>query len=190
VRGASAAGLLAFVLGCATAPRASPAEGYARALDAGQLDAAYALTSPSFQAQVSAAQFRERFADPAARKARALAVREGLSELARAAPELFAEDATEAPQAVILQFAKAVRAGAFDEARRYLSAALRQRYSGEELSRDFRAEPSATARLERAVVAAEGIPVKEGGTVRFPLAGGGAVVVVREGAGWKLDALE
>lgn len=188
MRAALAAGLLAC--GCTTPPKASPAEAYARALEAGQLDAAYALTTPSFQAQLSAAQFRERFADPAARRARAEAVRGGLAELTRAAPELFGQDATEAPEAVVLQFAKAIQAGDFDEARRCLSASLRQRYSVEALSRDFRAEPTALARLDRAVVAAEGVPLREGDTVRFPLKSGGGVVVVREGAGWKLEALE
>jgi hypothetical protein len=179
-----------LLLACATPQAASPAESYAHALDTDQLDAAYALTTPAFRAEVSAEEFRMRFADPAARRARAAAVRDGLAELARAAPELFGEDATELPEAVILRFASATRAGHFDEAWRCLSAALRNRYSVDVLSRDFHAEPTAAARLERAVLAAEGIPVREGKTVRFPLAGGGAVVVLQENDSWKLEALE
>jgi hypothetical protein len=177
-------------LGCASTRPVSPAEGYAHALETGQLDAAYAFTTPSFQSQVSQEQFRARFADAAVRNARAAAVRRGLAELAQAAPELFGKDTTEAPEAVILHFATAIRAAHFDEGWRCLSAALRKRYSVEGLAQDFRAEPTASARLERAVLAAEGIPVTEGDTVRFPLPGGGAVVVVRERDGWKLEALE
>jgi hypothetical protein len=178
------------LLGCASTGPTPPAEGYAHALETGQLDAAYALTTPAFQSQLSLEQFRVRFSDPAARSARAAAVREGLAELAQAAPELFGKDATEAPEAIILHFATAIRAAHFDEGWRCLSAALRKRYSVEGLAQDFRAEPAASARLERAVLAAEGIPVRDADTVRFPLPGGGSVVVVRERDGWKLEALE
>jgi hypothetical protein len=178
------------LLGCATASPASSAEAYAQALETGQLDKAYALTTPAFRSQLSEQQFRVRFSDPSARTARAAAVRQGLAELAQAAPELFGTDATEAPEAVILRFVSAVRVQDFDQAWRCLSAPLRQRYSVEGLSRDFHAEPSAAARLERAVQAAEGIPLRAGETVRFPSAGGGAVVVVHERDGWRLEALE
>ncbi len=178
------------LLGCATSQAVSPAEAYARALDAGRLDSAYSLTTASFQARVTPEEFHARYADPAARRARAAAVREGLAELARAAPELFGEDAGERPGAVILRFASAVHAGHFDDAWRCLSAELRQRYSVEALSRDYHAEPAATARLERAVLAAEGTPVTQGDAVRFALAGGGAVLVLRQSDGWKLAALE
>jgi hypothetical protein len=178
------------VLGCASQPPVSRAESYARALEADQLDRAYALTTPAFQAQLSAEQFRARLADSAARQARAAAVRDGLAELAQAAPELFGTDASERPQAVILRFVTAVRSGQFDDAWRCLSVGLRARYTPDSLARDFRTEPSAGARLEGAVVAAEGIAVKEGDTVRFPLPEGGAVVVLREKEGWRLAALE
>jgi len=89
-----------------------------------------------------------------------------------------------------LRFVSAVRASRFDEAWRCLSVGLRKRYSVDALAQDFRAEPGAPARLERAALAAEGIPVREADTVRFPLPGGGAVVVVREREGWKLESLE
>ena len=178
------------LLGCAGAQSSSPAQSYLAALDSGQLDAAYALTSPAFRDQVSADEFRARFSDPAARAARAAAVRDGLAELARAAPELFGKDVTEAPEAVILRFVAAVRAGHFEKAWACLSATLRKRYSAELLSQDFYAEPSASARLERALLAAEGVPAKDGQRVRFPVAGGGAVVVLQEQDGWKLEALE
>ncbi|MGO9831895.1 MAG: hypothetical protein ACLPJH_17310 [Myxococcaceae bacterium] len=182
--------LLSVLLGCATAQPSSPAQAYLAALDSGQLDAAYALTSPAFRAQVSGEEFRARFADPAARQARAAAVREGLAELARAAPELFGMDETEVPEAVILRFVAAVRAGNFEQACACLSATLRQRYSAELLRVDFHAEPSAAERLERAAVAAQGIPVRDGTRVSFPVPGGGAVVVVQEQEGWKLEALQ
>jgi hypothetical protein len=191
VRGRCGAALATLgLLGCASARPVSPAEAYAQALETDQLDKAYALTTPSFQSQVSEQQFRVRFSDASARTARAAAVRQGLAELAQAAPELFGTDGTELPEAVILRFVSAVRAQHFEEAWRCLSAPLRQRYSVEGLSRDFHAEPTATARLERAVKAAEGIPVRAGDTVRFPSAGGGAVIVVHEGDGWRLEALE
>ncbi len=177
-------------LACASTGPESSARGYAHALETNQLDAAYALTTPAFQSQVSLEQFRVRFSDPAARSARAAAVRGGLAGLAQAAPELFGQDATEAPEAVILRFVAAIRASHFEEAWRCLSAALRGRYSVEGLAQDFRSEPNAPARLERAALAAEGIPVREANSVRFPLPGGGAVVVVQEGDGWKLASLE
>ena len=182
--------VLLAVLGCATASTPSPAEAYARALDAGQLEAAYALTTPAFRTQVSEEQFRARFADPAVRAARAAAVREGMGALARAAPELFGSPASERPLEVVLRFAAAVRAGHFDQARSCLGATLRERYTAELLARDYRSVPTAAARLERALVAVEGVPVVDGDAVRFPLSGGGAVVVRREPDGWKLEALE
>jgi len=178
------------LLGCATSPPVPPAQAYAQALEHGQLDAAYALTTPAFRAQVSPEAFQARFADPAARQARAAAVRGGLAALAEAAPELYGRDGTEAPQAVILRFVAAVRAGRFEEARGCLTAALRRRYSAELLAADFREEAGASARLERAVLAAEGTPMKEEDRVRFSVGGGGAVVVVREAQGWRLQALE
>jgi hypothetical protein len=177
-------------LGCATARPPSPAEAYAQALDAGQLEAAYALTTPAFRAQVSEGQFRARFADPSARAARATAVRDGMGALARAAPELFGEPAAERPVEVVLRFGAAVRAGDFDQARTCLGAALRDRYTAELLARDYRSVPTAVALLDRALVAVEGVPVVDGDAVRFPLSGGGAVVVRREPDGWKLEALE
>lgn len=178
-------------LACATpAPPPSAAQAYVQALEAGHLDTAYALTAPAFRAQVSPAAFQARFADPAARAARAAAVRTGLAELERSAPELYGQVATEAPEAVILQFAAAVRAGRFEEARSCLAAPLRSRYSPALLAEDFAAEPGATARLGRATLAAEGVPIQQGDQVRFPLGNGGAVVVVREADGWRLLALE
>jgi hypothetical protein len=184
------AALVVLFFGCTTPAPPSPAQAYAQELEAAHLDAAYALTSPAFRAQVSAEEFRLRFADPAARQARATAVKEGLSELARAAPELFGGASAELPEAVVLRFATAVRAGHFDQAWRCLSAALRQRYSPETLSRDFSTEPTGASRLEQATRAAEGIAVREGNSVRFPLPGGGAVVVLQESDGWRLGALE
>jgi hypothetical protein len=181
---------LLALLGCATTSTPSPAEAYARALDAGQLETAYALTTPAYRAQVTEEQFRVRFADPAARAARAAAVRDGMGALARAAPELFGPPAAERPVEVVLRFATAVRAGHFDQARNCLGAALRERYTAELLERDYRSLPSAAARLERALVAVEGLPVVDGEAVRFPVSGGGAVVVRREPDGWKLEALE
>jgi hypothetical protein len=178
------------LLSCATARPVSSAEAYAQALEAGQLDKAYALTTPSFQSQVTEHQFRERFSDIQARAARVAAVREGMAQLSQAAPELFGTDTTELPEAVILRFVSAVRAQHFEEAWHCLSAPLRARYSVDGLTQDFRAEPAASARLERAVQAAEGIPVKTGDSVRFPTSSGGAVIVVRERDGWRLEALE
>jgi len=186
---ARCAALLALA-GCAQAPGPSTAEAYARALEAGKLDQAYRLTAPAFQAQVSESDFKARFSDPAARAARAAAVRGGVADLTRAAPEVFGPAAADRPAEVVVRFAAAVRAGRFDQAWELLSLPLRTRYTPELLSRDFRAEPAAAARLERAVVAVEGVPVREGPTVRYPLGGGGAVVLFQEPGGWRLEALE
>lgn len=185
-RRAAALALLALS-GCATGPAAPRAEAYLEALRAGRLDAAYALTSPAYRATVSSEQFRLRFADAEGRQAHATAVEEGL---ARAAPELFGTASAEAPGAIVLRFSAAVRAGRFEEAWRCLSAPLRTRYSVEALSRDYALEPSARARLDRAARAAEAAGVREGNTVRFPVDGGGAVLVVEEKDGWRLGALE
>jgi hypothetical protein len=178
------------VLGCAMPGPASPAEAYARALDAGRLDAAYALTTTNFRATVSSEEFHARYPDAATRSARARAVREGLAELARAAPELYGAEATERPEAVILRFASAIHASDFEEAWRCLGADLQKRYTVDSLSRDFRAEPGANSRLSRALLAAEGTPTRDGDTLRFPVAGGGAVTVLHQSDGWRLEALE
>jgi hypothetical protein len=186
---AAGAGVLVLAA-CARAPGPSTAEAYARALEADRLDQAYRLTTPPFQAQVGELEFRARFSDPAARAARAAAVRAGMTDLVRAAPELFGPAAADRPAEAVVRFAAAVRAGRFDQAWELLSLPLRARYTPELLSRDFRAEPTATARLERALVAVEGVPVGEGATVRYPLGGGGAVVLLHEPGGWRLEALE
>jgi len=151
------------------------------------LEAAYALTTSAFQAEVSLADFRRQFSDEATRTAHTLAIEEGL---ARAAPELFASAPVDAPAGIVHRFSAAVQAGHFEEAWRCLSSAQRARYSVEALARDFAAEPTAGARLQRAARAAEGPGVTEGSTVRFLVAGGGAVCVVRESDGWRLAALE
>lgn len=177
-------------LGCAVPRPASPAAAYAHALDAGQLDAAYALTTPAFRAGTSEADFRARLADPVARAARALAVRDGLGALARAAPELFEAAPAAFPGGVVIRFSAAVRAGRFDQAQACLAAGLRARYTPELLARDYRAEPAASARLERALVAVEGVPVQAGDSVRFPVGGGGSVVLRREPDGWRIESLE
>lgn len=188
MRGRRAVALALLALsGCATAPAASRAEAYLEALRAGRLDAAYALTSPAYRAKVSRDEFRLRFSDADARQAHATAVEEGL---AQAAPELFGVTTAEPPQAIVLRFTAAVRAGRFEEAWRCLSAPLRTRYSVEALSRDYALEPTARARLERAARATEAAGVREGNTVRFPVDGGGAVLLVEEKDGWRLGALE
>jgi hypothetical protein len=187
VRAAAPVLLVLALGGCATSAPSSRPEAYVQALKLGRLEAAYALTTSAFRAEVSEADFRRLFADGAARTAHAAAIEEGL---ARAAPELFLGATSDVPAGVILRFSAAVHAGHFEEAWRCLSAALRARYSVEALARDFAAEPTAAARLERAARAAEGPGVTEGSTVRFPVAGGGAASVVKESDGWRLAALE
>jgi len=188
LRAAGAGALL--LAACAQSPGPSTAEAYARALEADQLDRAYRLTTPAFQAQVGEPDFRARFSDPAARAARAAAVRAGAADLVRAAPELFGPAAADRPPEVLVRFAAAVRAGRFDQAWELLSLPLRARYTPELLSRDYRAEPTAAARLERAVVAVEGVAVVDGTTMRYPLGAGSAVVLRHEAGGWRIDALE
>jgi hypothetical protein len=181
---------LACLAACAAQTPGPSVQAYVRALEAGQLDAAYSLTTPAYRAQVSIEQFRTRFTEAAARTAHAAAVQDAQAQLSFAAPELFGPEAAPPPGATVRAFAAAVRAGNFEEAWRRLSAPLRMRYSVEALAEDFSRAPDAAARLERAVVAAEDRPVPAGTAVRFPLKGGGAVVVIEEGDGWKLQALK
>ncbi|MFP2932897.1 hypothetical protein ACLESO_48670 [Pyxidicoccus sp. 3LG] len=70
---------------CATTPRepVSIAEAYARALDEGRLQDAYALTNGSPEGEVA---FLERYSDETTRRERAAAVRTGTAMLEARAP--------------------------------------------------------------------------------------------------------
>lgn len=96
------------------------------------------------------------------------------------------------PRQIVQAFAAAVEAGRFEEAWGLLSARWRGRLTPERLAADL-AEGGALGRdrLIRARLAAStSEPSFHEGTAAFPLAEGRAVRLLREGASWRLDALE
>lgn len=102
-----------------------------------------------------------------------------------------AEAVDEGPALALAAFVAAVDGGRFDEAYGLLSGRWRARLTPERL-RDDLAEGGALAvdRLARARLAAGGSVRREGDLARFPIGDGKAVRLVREGSGWKIDALE
>ncbi len=173
---------------------------YAKALREGRIDDAHRHVEG-----VEAEAFRSRYADPAAREARAKEIDDAFST--DAAQELRAGSVTlqqqgdgvwrvqEAPPAAdaartLGEFLDASAAADFARAWSLLAAPLRARYSPERLAQDFAAEPGAQDRLSRARAAAQTSPVIEGDEARWPLGEGRAVRLVREGDGWRVAALE
>jgi len=107
--------LAALVLGCAT-PRASAPtpEAYLTALQQGDLDRAWALTSERFRTTTTLEAYRSRFADASVREAHVLAVRQ---TLAQQAPELLEQQpAGPRPADAVRSLVLAARAGQFREA--------------------------------------------------------------------------
>jgi len=89
------------------------------------------------------------------------------------------------------RFLAAAEGGRFDEARSFLAAPLRDRYSAERLKADFEAEPPAMERLARARRALSTSKATiDGATARVPLDNGRSLRAVREAGGWKIAALE
>ena len=189
----TAVAALAAVMGCAHAFRPDPAA-YAQALSQGELDRAYQLTAPGYQARVPLTQFRAEYATPKAREARALAIRRALADQAAAAPELFdgAPDQAEigAAREVLRAFVDAAEARRFGAVWQLLAAPLRARYTPERLEREFFQEPLAADRVRRAKEAAERPAERDGDSVRFPIAPGKAVVLTREADGYRIAAIE
>lgn len=182
--------LLALLLlgACATAPHGSPAESYLAALERGDLDAAWSLTSTRFRAGTDRTAFRDRLADPAARAAHVARIRAALTEVA---PELLdVPPASGEPAEAVRALVRAARARDFAEAWRWLAPSERARYSPERLGRDLQAAPGVEGRLARALVAVEHPGETAGGEIRWALPTGGAVRVVLEDGNPRVLALE
>ena len=180
--------LFLLLAACVTAPRSASAEAYLAALERNDLDTAYGMTSSRFRQGTDRAAYEARLADPAARAAHVARVRAALAE---GAPELLdvpppSGQPAEAVQALV----KAVRAGDFPEAWRWLAAPERSRYTPERLARDFQSAPGAGERLSRALAAVERPGQTTGTETRWPLPTGGAVRVVLEDGQPRVAALE
>jgi hypothetical protein len=181
--------LAALLVGCATPqPTAPTPEAYLSALQQGEVDRAWALTSERFRATTSLEAYRSRFADASVRQAHVLAVRQAL---AQQAPELLdSQPSSPLPADAVRALVRAARAGQFREAWEWLAAPERQRVTPEELEHDFREVPDVQARLARALAAVESPGESSGGETRWPLASGGAVRVVEENGQPRVASLE
>lgn len=181
--------LAALLVGCATPQATAPTpEAYLTALQQGDVDRAWALTSERFRAATSLEAYRSRFADSSVREAHVLAVRQAL---AQQAPELLDQQPPSSrPADAVRALVRAARAGQFREAWQWLAAPERQRVTPEELERDFREAPDVQARLARALAAVESPGESSGGETRWPLATGGAVRVVEESGQPRVASLE
>jgi hypothetical protein len=183
--------LLALV-GCSHVPAKGGVEAYAEALEKGDLETAWNLTSPAYQAKVSRDRFEAAMADPAVRATKAKRLHAVLAQAEVIAPELSgrASQRIEAARAALESFLSAADVRRFSEAWRWLSSDLRARYTPSSLARDFSLAPDAGDRLRRAHAAAEGAGVETGDTVSFPIAEGRAVKLVEEADGFRVAALE
>jgi hypothetical protein len=92
------------------------------------------------------------------------------------------------PHEVLAQFLAAAQAGDFGAVHELLSARWRARIDPARLASDFAAEPLARRRLERA--AAAGRLDVGAARAELPLGDAGALVLVKEAGGWRIDQLE
>jgi hypothetical protein len=98
-----------------------------------------------------------------------------------------------AARAALARFARALEGARFDEAQALLSSRWRAAYGPGRLALDFGgAGPAAREAAGRVLAAlASGAPLElRSGRARLPLDGGRAAVLVAEGGGWRVDALE
>jgi hypothetical protein len=98
-----------------------------------------------------------------------------------------------AARETLSRFAHALDAGRFEEAHALLSERWRSAYTPGRLAVDFAgAGPAAREAAGRVLAAldAGGAPELRGGTARLPLGSGRGAVLVAEGGGWRVDALE
>ncbi|MDC0707635.1 hypothetical protein POL68_04060 [Stigmatella sp. ncwal1] len=186
--------------GCATSSRGPvpTAEAYARALEENRLPQAYALTTGLPEGEPA---FRTRYADPAARRERAAAVRAGLPLLEGHAPALTMELResswrvvetlpTDEVKATLARFLNAAETTDWEKAWSLLSAPLRARYTPDRLREDFQREPLARERLRRARLALKGDVKVSGNEATFPLGAERAVRLVLEAGEYRVAAIE
>ncbi len=212
-----AASLAALVLAAACVPPKGPAatlDAYARALDAGRLDRAYALTAPAYRRKVSRAAFGAHYATPAARRQGAAAARAAATDLVVAPasdpahPVLEARGAgwgvlppqgpipspgaAAAARAAAAAFVQAVDREDFQAAYAALSGALRARYTPARLARDYRAAASAARGAVdrvRAALTGGATVVVTADRAYLPLGGGQRLRLVLEAGAWHVAAL-
>jgi hypothetical protein len=198
--------ILAMALGlvaCRTA--AGPertVEDYARALQEGRLDDAFALTSARSRDQLDRKAFDARYQDPAQRAQRAQALLASLADLRARTPEIEATregdhwrviepGADQGPREALRSFLDAAERGDFVAAYQLLATSWRQRYTPARLAADFKAEPLAKERLlrARAALAGSSAVLRESGA-EYPIGEGKAVRLVKEAGGFRVAALE
>ncbi|EAU61721.1 hypothetical protein STIAU_6577 [Stigmatella aurantiaca DW4/3-1] len=174
------------------------AEAYAKALEENRLPQAYALTTGLPEGE---AAFRSRYADPAARRERAAAVRAGLPLLEGHAPALTMERResswrvvetlpTDEVKATLARFLNAAETTDWEKAWSLLSAPLRARYTPDRLREDFHREPLARERLRRARLALKGDVKVSGAEATFSLGAERAVRLVLEAGEYRVAAIE
>ncbi len=174
---------------------------YARALDEGRVDDAWALSAP-----LDRDQFAARYAEAGARRRRAYAIAhaaEGQPSAAVAlevresgwrvieppAPAALVAD-EELARALIAHFLAAVASGDFDSVLGDLAASWRAKYTPARLRSDFSTEPSAQIRLERIRAALPGRWEVTLAGPQLPLGEGKTLRLLREGGALKVAALE
>ena len=200
-----------FVLACCLAgcvhsgPAIDGPEGvarsYARALDEGRLDDAWALSAP-----LDRAQFGERYTDLAVAKRRAAEVTraaqgqaiaavalevtgKGWRVIEAAGPAAPLADEQQA-RALVAHFLAAIDGGDFETVFGDLSAAWRGRYTPARLKADFSSEPAAVARLQRIRAALAGRWEVTLAGPQLPVGEGKLLRLVREGGALKVAAIE
>ncbi len=191
---------LPLLTACATTPRepVSVAEAYARALDEGRLQEAYALTNGGPEGEVA---FLDRYSDEATRRERADAVRAGTAVLEARAPTITLANTeqgwrvvesrpADVPRASLSRFLDTVEARDWQKAWSQLAAPLRARYTPERLREDFEREPLAKERLRRARLALNATIRVGAGEALFPLGEDRAVVLVLEDGEYRVAAIE
>ena len=194
--------LLSSVLGCrAVSTPQSVAREYAAALQEGHLSTAYGLLDVESQSAEPLTAYEARFSDPSARAARAaevdaavpmlnagsgalqLSLREGSWRVAEVR-------AGNGPRSTLKRFLESVDHQDFDQGYLLLAGSLRARYTPARLRSDFALAPGAPDRLARARAALGGAPQFREGLVAFPIGDGREVVLQREGAEYRILALE
>ncbi|HET8541492.1 MAG TPA: hypothetical protein VFL83_16565 [Anaeromyxobacter sp.] len=98
-----------------------------------------------------------------------------------------------AARAALERFARDLQEGRFEDAHRLLSARWRDAYTPGRLAMDFGgggpAVREAAARVRAAL--SDGGPIeRDGPRARLPVGEGRAAVLVAEGGGWRVDAIE
>ena len=174
---------------------------YARSLDEGRLEDAWALSS-----SLDHDRFLERYADPEARRRRAEEVRgaaDGLRPLGllhdlksdtwrvvEAAPVAAPPNDAHEAEAAVEHFLASVQAGDFDAVFAELGSSWRARYTPQRLEADFQSEPAVAGRLARIRAALPGRWELTPEGPQLPLGEGKRLKLRREGDGLKVVALE